>query len=310
MNTSILLQPRFMPPEGIEICFFENEKGKKIRYAHLGCKKAKAVLIYHAGLGQPLESDYENIRDFQSLGLTTYVLERYGENGSERMCKGRDFQKPPALHAKYFAEDLLFFSKKVVKEKLPQIFIGSCYGSLLGLTSCTIEDNHFQKMILAAPMFGSHFMDKNGGESYFAEMDITNKELQYWGKAQDWSWNLAMKLLENDPTTSDKERGALIHLWRKQNPSLQIGGFTFGRIKVTAQSVLDILKPDVLENVNTPVVIISGKLDSHNLVERHQVVADRLPNASLYDLVGAKHGLFRESDIWRDKVFGIIKYNI
>ena len=305
----ILLEPRFCEPAGLEILYFFNEKGKKVRYARLGCPAPVGVVVYHAGLGQPLEADYENMRTFRDIGLITYTLERYGENGSDRMYSGADRQKPPALPARYFAEDLVYFiANHVETGGLPTYFVGSCYGCLVGLTSSFLNDSIFKKLILAAPMFGSYFFEKHGGIYQLAALELNpEQERQYWGKARDWTWPLAQKILRDDPTSSDAVRGTLIHLWRKKDPRLRIGGFTHGRIKYTAQSLVEIFQPGALEKIQTPVVIISAELDTHNVTARHIEVAKRLPNSVFYQIKGARHGLFRESDTYRDQVFEIIK---
>lgn len=301
-----VLPPEHRDPHGLLVDFFTNRNGKRIRFSRLTTRNPKARVVYTGGLSQPIECDYENLRDLAALGLDVYHLERFGEAGSERMYA--DPYKPAALPIRYFAQDLVdFVQSKLPGDDLPVYYLGSCYGGLVGLESCRIAPQVFTGLLLAAPMFGSRFYAKNGGEIYFASLKIgPHNETEYWGKANDWSPEIAIRFLERDDTTHDPMRGMLRHWWFLHKPELRLGGYTVGRIHQTAQGVLQLMQPGILESIPSRILIVSGTEDTHNLTDRHQWFAERLPNGRIQWITGACHGLWRESDKYRNQLLAIV----
>jgi lysophospholipase len=302
-----VLPPEHRKPHALRFGTYYNPEGRRLRYAHLPVAMPRARVIYCGGLSQPIESDYENLRDLAAMDLEVYCLERFGEGGSARMYP-HDLQKPAALPIRYFAHELLDFTRTLLPaDGLPRYYLGSCYGGLVGLESCRLDSDCFTALLLAAPMFGNNFMQKNGGETFFANLMLApDEETKYWGKAQDWSEALAVRALERDDTTHDPLRGALRFWWFREQPGLQLGGYTLGRLRQTASGLLDLMAPGVLEQITSRILIVSGTEDTHNLQERHIEFARRLPNSSLHKVTGARHGLWRESDPYRNQLLALV----
>jgi len=299
-----------LQPEGLSYHFYHNRYGKRLRYAYWEHPCPLGAIIYTAGLSQPLESDYENFSTLHRMGFTVYGLERYGEADCERMYPGSDYQKPPALLAEYFAIDLIDFMGKYITNNphRPLYLMGSCYGGLVALLACKLsEEEYFDKVFLISPMLGSKFLAKNGGEQHFANLSVAkNDECLYYGKARDWSPELASKLITNDNTSSDPIRRMLRHWWFYHKPNLRLGGFTYGRLRATARSLLSLMAPGVPEAIQTPIVIISAGNDLHNENDRHIHFATRLPYVKHHFIEGAGHGLWREADLFRDQLLDIL----
>lgn len=308
---AFLLPPVHLRPPQLTYRYYNNRFGVRLRYAFMPHPAPFARIIYSGGLSQPIESDYENILTLHQMGLEVYAIERFGEGGCERPYTGDDFQKPAALHVSYFAQDWLDFLDNHVGRGLPTYAMGSCYGGLVALEACRMRQHAFDKVFLVSPMFGSHFMMHKGGEQAVANLSAgENDETVYYGKATDWTPALAEKWLERDATSADPVRRMLRYWWFYHQPALRLGGFTYGRLRCTARSLLGIMAPQVLADIHTRIVIITAENDQYNDNERHQWFVKHLPAARQYIIANAGHGLWREADVYRNQLLAIMAWEM
>jgi lysophospholipase len=262
-----------------------------------------AYAIFTAGLAANIEMDFENAVTLAEMGITTYFVERYGEGGSDRPHNGTFRQRPALIEPVEYARDLLQFVTHIKADldgNKPLMLIGVCYGCLMALQSCILDDHVFDCCFLTSPMLGLKWL--NGAESEWVFPVGPETDMEYVGKARDWSWPLAQKLIANDATSHDSARGPVRHLWLYQYPRLRIGGFTYGFIHRSSVGVSNLFEKGVLEQISTPVFLISASEDVINDNNRHSEVAARLPNAKHYTIEGARHGLWRETDEFRNQM--------
>jgi lysophospholipase len=303
------LEPRFHPPAGFNIRYFQAPARGRVRYGFLRAQNERAFVVMTSGLGAPMEMDYENIRTLAEMGLSVWFLERYGEAGSDRPFKDKDRQKPALIRPSEYADDLLAFVEHIrpmwsKSPEKPLIFIGICFGCLIGLYACMKNDRLFDHCFLTSPMLGLKWA--NGAESEWVFPVGPETDMQYVGKARDWSWELAQKLIANDQTSHDPLRGPIRHYWLRQYPRLRLGGFTYGFIHRSSIDVVNLFEPGVLEKISTPVTLVSASEDVINDNRRHAAAAARLQNAQHYTIQGARHGLWREIDEFRNQLLGLL----
>ncbi|NUN99195.1 MAG: alpha/beta fold hydrolase [Saprospiraceae bacterium] len=304
------LEPRFRQPEGYRFGnYFPSNRGR-VRFGILRSENERAFAIFTSGLGANLEMDFETSQTLADLGVTCFVMERFGEGGSGRPFSGKDRQKPALIFPYEYASDLLRFvdfQKKVLKSspEKPLILIGVCYGCLTGLYACLQNDRVFDHAFLTSPMLGLRW--SNGAEHEWVFPISPETEMEYVGKARDWDWQLGQKLIANDPTSHDPARSRLKHLWWRQYPRLRLGGYTYGFIHRSSLGVVRLFEEGQLERISTPITLVSASDDVINDNRRHVVAAARLPNATHHLIEGARHGLWREADLYRNQMLDLLK---
>lgn len=312
MSQLNLISPsqEFQKPKDFEISQYINEDGYTIRYGHLKSKNEHAVIILLGGQTQFIEMDFENAIDLVDIGISFYTVERVGDGGSQRLYK--DPQKPPAVNHDIYVRDLHKFLSEIIDlpDDKPVLLAGQCLGGLVALKYVATHPGIIDHCIPTAPLFGLKWQGANSLTKRFgwAIRDITpDNQDRYIGKARDWSWELAQKLIANDVTSHDYERASLHHKWRRINPSLQEGGFTEGNMIQISRSLIETLQANKLKKIKTPVTVISPTEDAINNPDEHAKVARLLKHGKLVSINGARHGIWRESDFFRDQLLTVIK---
>ncbi len=303
------LEPRFRQPEGYRIGYYPSIRGK-VRYGVLQARQERAFALFTSGLGAHLEMDYENARTLANMGITCFFFERFGEGGSARPFSGTDRQKPALVLPSEYGRDILsfvHFQQRTFQSNLekPLILIGICYGCLTSLYACLQNDRVFDHLFLTSPMLGLRW--SNGAEQEWVFPVSPETDLEYIGRARDWDWKLAQKLIAEDMTSHHPARSSLTHLWWRQYPRLRLGGYTYGFIHRSSLGVVQLFQAGELEKISTPITLISASEDVINDNTRHVVAAARLQHASHHIIDGARHGLWRESDQYRDKMLDLLK---
>jgi lysophospholipase len=305
------LEPRFRQPAGYRFGTYRPSSNRgKVRFGVLPARQERAFAIFSNGLGGNLEMDFENARTLADVGITCWFVERFGEGGSDRPFSGKDRQKPALILPSEYGSDLLDFvhhQKKVLKSnpEKPLIIIGACYGCLTGLNACLQNDQVFNHAFLTSPMLGLRW--SNGAEHEWVFPISPETDMEYVGKARDWDWSLGQKLIANDLTSHDPARSPLKHLWWRQYPRLRLGGYTYGFVHRSSLGVIRLFEEGELEKISTPVTLVSASEDAINDNRRHVVTAARLPNASHHIIEGARHGLWREVDFYRNQMLGLLE---
>jgi alpha-beta hydrolase superfamily lysophospholipase len=216
--------PKFQKPDGFKISEYTNQDGYNIRYGYLKSQNEHAVLILLGGQTQFIEMDFESAKDLTDIGISFYTVERVGDGGSERLYA--DPQKPPAVSHDIYVRDLHQFLSSIIDlpDDKPVLLAGQCLGGLVALKYVGAYPGVIDHCIPTAPLFGLRLQGANSLCKRFdwAIKDITpeNRD-RYIGKARDWSWELAEKLIANDLTSHDQERASLHHHWRRINHTLQ-----------------------------------------------------------------------------------------
>lgn len=293
------LEPRFREPAGYRFGSSHPDR-HRVRYGVLQAEHERALAIFTGGLGQFPENDFENARSLADLGVTTFFLERFGEGGSERPYSGADRQKPAAVPVTDHARHLLELADHVAPERgKPLALIANCYGGLVGLHACRMNASRFDHAILSSPMLGLRWI--GGREREWARRMSPETERSYVGKARDWDWSLAEKLMASDATSHDPARNNVQHLWYRRFPAYRLGGYTHGLVALTSLGVVQLFEDGELEKITTPITIVSAEDDVINDTARHAAAAARLPVAEHITIRGARHRIWREVDAYRDQ---------
>ena len=307
--------PPYNQPDSFLLGNYYNQDGHRIRYGYMPAENnevARAVMM--GGQTSYIEIFYESFRDLAKMGISTYYTERFGDGGSERQYP-HDPEKPPTLPMAYHVNDLNFFVENIVprNDEKPLIHLGHCIGGLIGLHYMQTNPTTFDFSVMTSPMFGSSWnaADTPEKERKLAAFQLNDKYIcRYVGKAHDWSNDKLFEEAAKGYYSHDRVRGVLDAEWWSTREDLRLGGYTFGNGVANLKGLNAMADEGTLENILTPVTILSPTEDKINRPERHKEFASRLPNGQLIEIVGARHALWRETDEYRQTIFDAINANL
>jgi lysophospholipase len=117
--------------------------------------------------------------------------------------------------------------------------------------------------------------------------------------------NSLKRTFEGNLLTSDPERFLVEKKAVVKNPDLALGGLTFGWLAATLASAAFIMQTNYVEQIRTPVVMISGGLDQVVSAGAQKAVCARMPDCRLVIIDRARHEILMETDRIRSEFWKI-----
>ncbi|MFY8094127.1 MAG: alpha/beta fold hydrolase [Niveispirillum sp.] len=108
--------------------------------------------------------------------------------------------------------------------------------------------------------------------------------------------------------TSDPRRFSMMQQVMERNPSVALGGASWGWLDGAFSSMRHFFEQDRLEDVHVPILILSARADRIVRADSHDLAARRLPNCTLVPLAQGQHELLIETDAVRNKVLATIDH--
>jgi lysophospholipase len=96
--------------------------------------------------------------------------------------------------------------------------------------------------------------------------------------------------------TSDRARFARTQEFLNRDPSIRLGGPTWGWLKAAYRSMARVLAPGFAEAIQTPVLIVGAGRDRIVRVEATRDFARSLPHGTYLELEDSEHEILMESD--------------
>lgn len=106
--------------------------------------------------------------------------------------------------------------------------------------------------------------------------------------------------------TADPRRFTLMQQVMERDPSVALGGASWGWLDGAFTSMRHFFEKDRLEDVRVPVLILSARADRIVRASSHDLAAKRLPDCTLVAFPTGEHELLIETDAVRDKVLAAI----
>jgi lysophospholipase len=309
------LEERFTEPKGWRWHHFKNARGKKLRFgtAYPDSRIPNAVVVILLGRNEYAEKYFEISRDLLAKNLSVWILEWQGQGLSDRFLP----KTPERCHSPAFTqhvEDLHDFILEYVKHacvhpdvgRIPMVMLAQSMGANIGLRYLHDHPGMFESAVLCAPMLGVPAINNVFAAPLIARaMSAVSPGLYAFGQ-RDWA-----AAVEGDPTTiytSDPKRRAIYDLWLKDNPSLRLGGVTFGWVNSVITSCRFLQDPEILKAIKTPcLVAVAGK---ENLVDNNAIraAAGHMPAARVLELPESGHEIMMERDEIRNQLLdGLMK---
>ena len=329
--SSLIYQPRFVPPEGWDWSF-RTLRGIKIRYGQVRSRKVyKAVAVMFQGLGDFGEQYFELVRDLDARDIKLIIIDLPGQGGS-----GRYLKNPHKRHSAGFDElladlhnivDDVVLSAAVDMEdnhkRLPIVLLAHSMGGHLALRYLKEYNKSsrglpiFTAAAMVAPMIAIKAVESF--PKILAPWIVRFLALRpgaYIPGGADWSENYRMRPHLNYTLSSDPERGNLHKAFFKHpgHQHLVIGSPTTKWLADAEKSCRILNNPEYLSGINTPVLMAIAGNDILVSNDAIREAAKHLPKAELLEIPAAHHEILMETDelrgLFLDRFFTFINENV
>jgi len=285
--------------------FFTGHRGAKLRYAVFRSEisPARGTIVLLHGRSEAIEKYYETIRDFNAMGLWVATFDLRGQGGSDRLLK-----KPKKGHLRRFSDyerDLDLFLEQVVlpDARLPFFLVAHSTGALIALSAAPRLTNRIDRMALAAPFVGltGQVMPEwlirliAGTLSAFGLGSLSA------GKDQN------RRPFKNNPLTSDPKRYARNGAIGTECPELEIGPPTMRWLRETLKAARRVSAQAHLTNITIPTLIMAPMRDGIVPYANQEELARNFRAGQLVNIIGGRHELFSEADIYRAQALAAIE---
>lgn len=266
----------------------------------------RGSLLFLPGRGDAYEKYLETLDGWSSRGWQVTAIDWRGQAGSGRL--GLDSVTGHVDDFATWVRDLGgFWNEWVRRSPGPHVLVGHSMGGHLALRAVAEDMVGPDALVLTAPMLGLHpgFLPSfllHGIARLMTALGDPRRPAWKWSEKPGALPGSRHALLTHDPVRYSDEQW-----WRENRPELVMGPGSWGWIERALASIEVLDKPDMLERVTLPVLILSIARD--RLVEPGAIVraARRMPHTELLTFgPEAYHEILREEDFVRDRAIAAI----
>ena len=300
------LQPinrRAIPAEATE-SFWTAQDGHRIRRidwpgADSG-ENARGSILFFPGRGDNYEKYLETLEEWHRAGWRVTAADWRGQAGSGRF--GNDAVTGHIDDFGTWVDDLRsFWSSWKSETSSPHILSAHSMGGHLVLRGLAESKVDPDAMVLSAPMLG--FV----GPLPAAVGHSAAKLMCAIGdpKRPAWKWSEKPGVVpagRQALLTGDDDRYADEQWWRNERPELVMGPGSWGWVERAYESMRGLFAAEVLEQVDTPVLLLGTSNDKLVSMRSIEEAAKRLPKGELLRFgKEAQHEVLREVDAVRSR---------
>ena len=286
------------------------DDGTRLRTAHWPSPAAapRATVLLLTGRAEFVEKYAETAGELLDRGFEVFAFDWRNQGLSDR-----PLANPQIHHLDSFdtlADDLDAVVERMVLPAAagrPLILLAHSMGGLVATMSAARHPGRYRAAIVTAPMY-----DIFTGPVPRPLAVWLAEQLCARGRAREYAFGQGdYRPAEGlftpaNPITSDARRYARFHDAFRDRPELRLGGVSFGWVRAALRASDRLLRALPLEEVTTPMLLLSAPKDAIVRAGSHRLVAARLPNATLREYPEARHELLMESDAIRDRVWADI----
>ncbi|MGE7367644.1 alpha/beta fold hydrolase [Neorhizobium sp. NPDC001467] len=285
--------------------FFTGHRGARLRYAVFRCEMspARGTIVLLHGRSESIEKYYETIRDFNAMGLWVATYDLRGQGGSDRLLK-----KPKKGHLRRFSDyerDLDLFLEQIVlpDTRLPFFLVAHSTGALIALSAAPRLANRIERMALAAPFVGLTGQALSQGMIRFIAGALTVIGLGQISAGSDQNG----RAFAGNPLTSDPKRFARNGAIGTSNPDLMIGPPTMRWLKETLAAARRVASQAHLTAITIPTLVLAPMRDGIVPYASQEELARNFRAGQLVNIIGGRHELFSEADVYRVQALAAIE---
>ncbi|PCI31724.1 MAG: hypothetical protein COB54_09095 [Alphaproteobacteria bacterium] len=300
--------PNFPRPGRVD--YLTLQDGHKLRTACWPAEEdSRGIIVLVNGHREYMEKYSEFISDLLARGFSVYTLDNRGQGLSDRLLPNR--LKSYSENFDCFSNDLNEFVSNIVMkdprvQDLPLYLVGHSMGSHVCLRYLHDFPGAIDKAVIMAPM-----IDFNLGNAlakavtkFVIRMVVKLGGRKNFAFGQGFEFSHERHLIKQKLLTHDDDRYAQEVDIIGTMPDLYVGGATFGWLNAAMDSMEEIQQQGYLEKITTPMlVVLAGAdqvVDSQASIDLFSGADD---NIRLVTVDGARHEMYRESDIYRDPLW-------
>jgi lysophospholipase len=261
----------------------------------------RGSLIYQSGRGDFIEKYLEACHHWHRRGWDVQGFDWRGQGGSGRLRPGSRADDRTSFDP--LIDDLVaFVTQWRATTPGPHVLVAHSMGAHVALRACAERGLDLDALVLVAPMLA---LQTRRLPRVVASAAVA------LARAIGLGPRAAVRDRIDHPLrylrlTASRERYDDSQWWKRTDPALGMGAPTWNWLGAALAGSRRLLAADRLEQVRTPMLLMTAGLDRlvDNAVTR--VVARRLPDATLADYPGARHELLREADGDRVAAFAAI----
>lgn len=289
-------------PPGTRVETLNLADGKELRYAitPASTHPPQGTVLILQGRNECIEKYFETTRDIAARGFTVATFDWRGQGASSRFL--RDPARGYVKSFDQYAADLeqLFESVLLPDCRGPYYILAHSTGALVALLAAPALSNRVRRMVLTAPLLDITGSRARKIAARFAANTLRSAGL---GKTYMLSGPHSIKTFEINEVTSDVVRYQRNSEVLEQAPELAIGGPTASWIVAAAEAIKKVSRPDFIDAIRIPMLIIAAGMDSVVSTPAIERYALQLRNTTLLTIDGSKHEILQEKDFYREQFF-------
>lgn len=274
----------------------------RLRVVHLPslAARTRGSLILHPGRTEFVEKYFETLRDLARMGFDVLAFDPRGQGLSTRLT--RDPLKSYVERYRHYGEDAGFLQRELADLlPRPHVLLGHSMGGLAVLQAVIEGDADPEVVVASAPMvglwdvatpilkYGFRALDRLG----LSEADLPFQR-QERGIPVDF---------EGNKLTSDPERFALWREYFLSTPALRVAGPTIRWLAESVRAMGDaMMRAWELRERGVPTLLFAPGADPIVDPAAIRLFGERA-GAEVVTVVGARHELFLERDVYREAFF-------
>ncbi len=266
---------------------------------------APAMLVL-PGRAAQVERYSELAVDLTARGMHVLSMDWRGQGGSSRLLP--DPMVGHAVDFDLYLDDLdaalAHWQGQVTG---PFLALGHSMGGHILLRYVAERPHPFAGVIACAPMLGINTAPMPEWLAVrLARTAVKGGQAALYAPLQGPRWARAPLPFRGNRLTTDPRRFALMQEVMERDPSVALGGASWGWLDGAFTSIRHFFEKDRLEDVQVPVLILSARADRIVRADSHDLAARRLPDCTLVPFAQGEHELLIETDAVRDKVLAAI----
>jgi alpha-beta hydrolase superfamily lysophospholipase len=282
-------------PPGAEAEWVRGAGGGRLRAALFTPEgRARGSIVLSGGRTEPIEKYYETIGDFMERGFVVLAHDWRGQGLSSRDLSDR-LKGHTRGYKAYLGDFKALLAAFQTRMPKPWVAVGHSMGGCLTLLAMAQGETRFAAAILSAPMLGV----KTGKVGPRAARTAARLQILL-GRAAQYVRGQPRRSFEDEfegnVLTHDEARFRRTRGLIAAEPQLALGAPTWGWLDFALGACAYLAKPERLNRITVPVVIVSA--DDDRLVDNAaQAAAARcLPQGKLIKASGAYHEILMETD--------------
>jgi lysophospholipase len=276
--------------------FIVARDGTRLRTALFEAPATRGLCVLLQGQTEFIEKYGEVIGELNRRGFSVATFDWRSQGGSGRLLD--DAMKVHVARFAQYDDDLESFLEQVVapRGQKPIVLAHSMGGHNL-IRALHVRPEAFAAAAFSAPMLGLPARD--GIPPWLA------KRLSRLAASFGFSERYAPGMAGRDPLnqtferqnlTSDRFRFERTLAILKADPSLRVGGPTWGWVAAAYASIAEVNARGYAEAIKTPVLLAGAGRDRVVAVEADRAFARRLPNARYVEFADSEHEILMEND--------------